>query len=253
MNIIDKFIEMLRTQVDKGIYVWGGNGEDLRSMNAPKDWIRRRETSAANANRAIALYDRRVQSGITEIRAFDCSGLIYWALNKQDLQAPDINSRGLYAKCKPINKVDLRTGEMTFRQDTSTIFHVGDDTGNGYGIEGVGRDEGVIEHNIDAKGASYWTHFGRFKLFEEGGGAMAVVLQHTSPMMQGDNIKALQAALNGLGYDCGAIDGKVGERTMAGIAAFVEAHGRTDYPPELPDAVKLLIKIGDKEYGVSLS
>ena len=103
MNIIDKFIEMLRTQVDKGIYVWGGNGEDLRSMNAPKDWIRRRETSAANANRAIALYDRRVQSGITEIRAFDCSGLIYWALDKQDLQASDINSRGLYAKCKPIN------------------------------------------------------------------------------------------------------------------------------------------------------
>ena len=142
---------------------------------------------------------------------------------------------------------------MTFRHDRSRIFHVGVYTGNGNVIEGVGRDEGVIEHNIDAKGASYWTHFGRFKLFEEGGGAMAVVLQHTSPMMQGDNIKALQAALNGLGYDCGAIDGKVGERTMAGIAAFVEAHGRTDYPPELPDAVKLLIKIGDKEYGVSLS
>ncbi len=253
MNTIDKFIETLRTQVDNGIYVWGGNGEDLRAMDAPKDWIKWRETSTANANRAIALYDRRVQSGITEIRAFDCSGLIYWALNKLGLQVSDINSRGLYARCKPINKADLRTGDMAFRHDGSKIFHVGVYTGGGNVIEGFGRDEGVIEHNIDAKGASYWTHFGRFKLFEEGDSTMAVVLQHTSPMMQSDNIKSLQAALNELGYNCGAADGKVGERTMAGIAAFVAAHGGTNCSPALPDTVRLLIKVGDKEYGASLS
>ena len=253
MNTIDKFIEVLRTQTNRGIYVWGGNGEDLKSMDAPKDWIKRHETSTANANRAIALYDRRVRDGVTEIRAFDCSGLIYWALNKLGLQSSDINSRGLYARCKPINKGDLRPGDMTFRHDGSKIFHVGVYMGNGNVIEGFGRDEGVIEHGIDAKGAVYWTHFGRFDLFEEGDNIMAVVLQHTSPMMQGNDIKALQAALNGLGYDCGTADGKVGERTMAGIAAFAAAHGGSGSASALPDTVKLLIKVGDKVYGTSLS
>ena len=253
MNTIEEFIDILRTQVNNGIYVWGGNGEDLISMTAPKDWIKWHETSTANANRAIALYDRRVQDGKTEIRAFDCSGLIYWALNKLGLQASDINSRGLYARCRPINMASMRPGDMTFRHDGSKIFHVGVYTGSGSVIEGVGRDEGVIEHGIYAKGAGYWTNFGRFDLFEEGGNIMSVVLQHTSPMMQGDNIRALQAALNGLGYDCGTADGRVGERTMAGIEAFVAAHGSSSNAPVLPDTVKLLIKIGDKVYGTSLS
>ena len=252
-TLITQFIEVLSTQTNRGIYVWGGNGEDLRSMDAPKDWIKRHETSTANANRAIALYDRRVRDGVTEIRAFDCSGLIYWALNKLGLQSSDINSRGLYARCEPINKADLRPGDMTFRHDGSKIFHVGVYTGNGKVIECIGRDDGVIKHGVDVMGTGYWTHFGRFDLFEEGDNTMAVILQHTSPMMQGNDIKALQAALNGLGYDCGTADGKVGERTMAGIAAFSAAHGGSCSASALSDTVKLLIKVGDKVYGTSLS
>ena len=252
MNTIDKFIEVLSTQTNRGIYVWGGNGEDLRSMDAPKDWIKRHETSTANANRAIALYDRRVRDGVTEIRAFDCSGLIYWALNKLGLQSSDINSRGLYARCKPINKADLRTGDMTFRHNGSKIFHVGVYAGKGKVIECIGRDDGVIEHGIDVMGTGYWTHFGRFDLFEEGDNTMAVVLQHTSPMMQGNDIKALQAALNGLGYDCGTADGKVGKRTMAGVEAFVAAHGGLVGTPALPDTATLTVTVGDQTYSVKL-
>ena len=253
MNTIDKFIEVLRTQTNRGIYVWGGNGHLLTGMSDPRGWIRKHETSTTNANRAIALYDRRVRDGVTEIRAFDCSGLIYWALNKLGLQSSDINSRGLYARCEPINKADLRPGDMAFRHDGSKIFHVGVYTGNGKVIECIGRDDGVIEHGVDAMGTGYWNRFGRFDLFEEGDNIMAVVLQHTSPMMQGNDIKALQAALNGLGYDCGTADGKVGERTMAGIAAFAAAHGGSGSASALPDTVKLLIKVGDKVYGTSLS
>mgnify|MGYP000800174549 CR=1 FL=1 len=252
MTTITQFIELLRTQTDRGIYVWGGNGHLLTGMSDPRGWIRKHETSTTNANRAIALYDRRVRDGVTEIRAFDCSGLIYWALNKLGLQSSDINSRGLYARCKPINKVDLRPGDMTFRHDGSKIFHVGVYMGNGNVIEGFGRDEGVIEHGIDAKGAVYWTHFGRFDLFEEGDNIMAVVLQHTSPMMQGNDIKALQAALNGLGYDCGTADGKAGTKTMAGIKAFVEAHSGLIDVPALPDTATLTITVGGHAYSIKM-
>ena len=251
-TLIAQFIELLRTQTDRGIYVWGGNGHLLTGMSDPRGWIRQHETNTINANRAIALYDRRLRDGVTEIRAFDCSGLIYWALNKLGLQSSDINSRGLYARCKPINKAGLRTGDMTFRHNGSKIFHVGVYTGSGKVIECIGRDDGVIEHGIDAMGTGYWNRFGRFDLFEEGDNTMAVVLQHTSPMMQGNDIKALQAALNGLGYDCGTADGKVGKRTMAGVEAFVAAHSGSVSTSVLPDTATLTISVGDQTYSVKL-
>ena len=251
-TLIAQFIELLRTQTDRGVYVWGGNGNLLTGMSDPRGWIRKHETSTTNANRAIALYDRRVRDGVTEIRAFDCSGLIYWALNKLGLQSSDINSRGLYARCKTLSKADLKAGDLAFRHDGSKIFHVGVYTGNGKVIECIGRDDGVIEHGVDAMGTGYWNRFGRFDLFEEGDNTMAVVLQHTSPMMQGNDIKALQAALNGLGYDCGTADGKVGKRTMAGVAAFAAAHGGGVGAPTMPDTATLTISVGDQTYSVKL-
>ena len=81
---------------------------------------------------------------------------------------------------------------------------------------------------------------------------MATIIQHTSPMMQGNNIKALQAALNGLGYDCGTADGKVGKRTMAGVEAFVAAHGGLVGTPALPDTATLTVTVGDQTYSVKL-
>lgn len=250
ISLIAQFIELLRIQVNKGIYVWGGNGHLLTGMADPRGWIRKHETSTANANRAIALYDERVMDGVTEIRAFDCSGLIYWALNKLGLQTSDINSRGLYARCRTLSKADLKAGDLTFRHNGSKIFHVGVYTGDGNVIECIGRDDGVIEHGIDAMGTGYWTHYGRLDIL--GGVDMATIIQHTSPMMQGDTIKALQKALNGLGYDCGAADGKAGAKTMAGIAAFVAAHSGLVGAPILPDTATLTITVGDQTYSVNL-
>lgn len=77
MNKIERFIELLSTQIDKGIYVWGGDGENITAMKNPIDWIRRHETSTDNANRAETLYRSRVSLGINPILAFDCSGLVY--------------------------------------------------------------------------------------------------------------------------------------------------------------------------------
>ena len=51
------------------------------------------------------------------------------------------------------------------------------------------------------------------------------LLKRTSPMMRGDDVRALQEQLNALGFDCGAADGIFGNKTLAGVKAFQAAAG----------------------------
>lgn len=162
MSEREAFIETVRSQVNKGIYVWGGDGEIVSSMSDPIAWIERHETDAKNAARAIKLYKKRVSAGVKEIRAFDCSGLVYWALHALGLQKNDVSSRGLYALCKPIAEKDLRPGDLVFHHDGTRIVHVGVCAGETQ-IECRGRDVGVVENK---RKAGYWNRFGRWKAFD---------------------------------------------------------------------------------------
>lgn len=60
------------------------------------------------------------------------------------------------------------------------------------------------------------------------------VLRIKTPLMRGDDIKALQIALNALGYYCGVPDGICGEHTIKAIAKFCKAHSflLTDSTPK---------------------
>lgn len=156
----DVFLDLLRTQVGKGIYVWGGDGQNLSAMSDPVGWIERHETSAVDAERAVRLYKKRVKAGVEEIRAFDCSGLVYWALKNLGLQKTDLSSRGLYAACEPITEAELRPGDLVFHHDGKRIVHVGVYAGGGNYIECRGRDVGVVENK---RKAGYWNRFGRWK------------------------------------------------------------------------------------------
>ncbi len=156
---VSVFLDLLRTQVGRGIYVWGGDGQNVSAMSDPVGWIERHETSAANAARSVALYEKRLKTGVTEIRAFDCSGLVYWALHKLGLQKSDISSRGLYAACDKITEAELRPGDLVFHHDGTRIVHVGVCTGEKQ-IECRGRDFGVVENK---RKAGYWNRFGRWK------------------------------------------------------------------------------------------
>lgn len=156
------FMNLLYSQVDRGIYVWGGNGQNLSAMDKPEAWIERHETSAKNAARAVKLYRTRVEDGVTEIRAFDCSGLVYWALHKLGLQKSDVSSRGLYSLCEKIQKADLRPGDLVFHHDGKQIVHVGVYIGTNRYIECRGRDYGVV---CNTRSSGYWNRFGRWKAF----------------------------------------------------------------------------------------
>jgi hypothetical protein len=159
------FLTLIWDQINKGIYVWGGDGEILSEMSDPIAWIERHETSAKDAKRAVALYKKRVAAGVKEIRAFDCSGLVYWALHTLGLQKSDVSSRGLYGLCDKLEKTDLRDGDLVFHHDGTRIVHVGVYVGSGQVVECKGRDDGVVLTKRTNK--LYWNRFGRWKAFEE--------------------------------------------------------------------------------------
>lgn len=159
MSERDEFLNLLEGQVNRGIYVWGGNGQVLDDMSDPIAWIARHEEDPKDEDRAIALYEKRKAAGVTEIRAFDCSGLVYWALHTLGLQEKDVNSRGLYKLCTPITESELIPGDLVFHSDGTRIVHVGVRAGSEQ-IECRGRDVGVVKNK---RKSGYWTHFGRWK------------------------------------------------------------------------------------------
>lgn len=162
MTKLEQFLELLYSQVDKGLYVWGANGEILDDMAKPREWIKRHESSSTKANQAIKLYDKRINEGEVRIRAFDCSGLVYWALKTLGLQDYDVSSRGLYNLCEKVEKNELRAGDLVFHHNGIKIVHVGVYVG-GEVIEDKGYQWGVV---TTKRAAGYWNRFGRWKSFK---------------------------------------------------------------------------------------
>ncbi|MDD3400713.1 MAG: peptidoglycan-binding protein [Eubacteriales bacterium] len=237
MSKISEFKALLEEQVGKGIYVWGGDGEILSAMTDPVAWIKKHETSTPNAARAVALYNKRVSGGVETIRAFDCSGLMYYCLSKIGVVKSDLNSRGLYGICTPIAKQELRCGDLIFCWDdkdgdgfdVSEIYHVGAYVGDGKVIECQGRDVGVVENKLSSR----WNAFGRPKAFkdlvaespadpttEPDGYYREISVQN--PYMRGADVKWVQTTLVALGYSVGksGIDGIYGEDTACAVAKF---------------------------------
>lgn len=163
MNKREKFLEAARSQVNKGIYVWGGNGENLLAMASPEAWIRKKETSTANADRAINLFREREAEGVAPIQAFDCSGLVYWAQKEAKVGYNDYSANGFYKQCNPVES--LQAGDLVFHHNGIKCTHVGIYNGDGYVIESYGRDKGVILNKRVDK--TYWNKQGRLKKLKD--------------------------------------------------------------------------------------
>ncbi|MDO4564721.1 MAG: NlpC/P60 family protein, partial [Clostridia bacterium] len=158
MAHLNKFIAYLHEQVSNhSIYVWGAQGQQGAAVT--EAWIKRRETSTANANRAIKYWKKQVEAGYGDIlRAFDCSGLGVYFLLENGLIKFDINANGIMGKCKKIAKADLRIGDFVFKTNSSgRATHIGYVADNELNIiEAKGRDYGVTKSAL--KG---WNVYGR--------------------------------------------------------------------------------------------
>ena len=140
------------------IYVWGADGE----TDITEAWIRRMDTKG-DPERSIKHWNKQKAAGVTDIAAYDCSGLISRFLEDRGLVNGKCNCDRLYAMCKPISKAELMLGDLVFRTKNNDRYHVGVYVGKGRAVESKGRDDGVILRGIDAE-KGYWTHYGRLKV-----------------------------------------------------------------------------------------
>ena len=218
---IDDFIAYLESHIGDA-YVWGAQGERVDNRADLEKWVRRKETSRREADRALAYIKKATK---TPLYAFDCSGLIiHWLRDIRGLIDSDTNAQGLYRQCKQQGKLgawQMQAGDLVFRYSFAKgkMGHVGVYVGNGMVVEAQGRDAGVVMRHLSYGG---WTHQGRHPALAED--TAPTVFRLTSPMMRGENVKLMQAALNACGYDCGKADGICGKATMTAVKAFVTAH-----------------------------
>lgn len=230
--MLDKFIELLEEQVSNhSIYVWGGNGEAYPTVC--EEWIKRKETSTANANKAIKTYKAAVAAGYAEkLRAFDCSGLGYYCLKQLGLQKTDLTANSLKNKCKIIKKSELKKGCFIFKVNLSgKATHIGyvvDDKLNV--VEAQGRAYGVVKRPLFKGG---WNCYGIPSYFEDEIKATEQVyifkrlLKKNNPLLKGEDVKILQAKLNELGFNCGKVDGAYGNNTVRAVKAYQKANNLT--------------------------
>ena len=210
----EEFTEYLKVQVrNHSIYVWGAQGQKKPTIT--EEWIRKREKTKRNADRAIAHWKKEVREGYGDVlRAFDCSGLGVYFFLKHDLIDHDVNAEGLRKLCRSIERSELREGDMVFRMNSGRAVHVGYAINEDRVIEAKGRDVGVVESS-----AGGWDRFGRPPFFA------SRVLKLTSPYMRGTDVKELQKALKEQGYDPGQTDGIYGKKTERAVRRFQKAVG----------------------------
>lgn len=208
------FTEYLKEQVrNHSIYVWGTQGQKKPTIT--ETWIRKREKSKRNADRAIAHWKKEVREGYGDVlRAFDCSGLGVYFFLKHNMIDHDVNADGLRKLCKTIERSDVREGDMTFRMSGGRAVHVGYAIDGDRVIEAKGRDVGVVESRI-----SGWDRFGRPPFYA------SRELRLTYPYMRGDDVRELQRTLKEQGYDPGQIDGIFGKKTERAVKRFQKASG----------------------------
>lgn len=196
-----------------------------------------------------AQYDAITASWSRTGYATDCQGLLDAYLTYEEAEPTDYNVEANWRYfCEDKARIGeterpYRIGEALFRaNDEGRMIHVG-------WVCGFDGTEPLI---VEARSIRYGVLISRLskrnfthralmsKKFDYGeDGKMPIILKKTTPMIQGEMIKSLQQALNGLGYtDAGgrklSEDGKCGTRTMEAVTAFANNQATECPASELP-------------------
>lgn len=176
MSKYSDMYDVLSSFIPSAIYVWGGRGEvvpddaaERAAFFAKKETSDGEHTKAENIARCERLYQRRKSAGISVVRAFDCSGLIYYALRVLKLLNTRMTAQGYYSYCKEntdktgMSRKDLIPGDLVFKHNGIKIVHVSFYVGNGQILECGGRDVGVQTRSLNPKD----NRFGRLACMKE--------------------------------------------------------------------------------------
>lgn len=222
MAKISQFTALASGQVNKGIYVWGAQGQLLTSISP--EWIRSKETSTANANKAIEMYEKR--KGISGARAYDCSGLVCWCLTecKAKEQGFDKTAEGLRQLCSKLSK-PTEDGDLCFKISDGKAHHVGMYVG-GKIVEAKGRAYGVVSSSV----SSSWNAFGRLNIKWDEEPKAFILTRVLRKGDKGEDVRWVQNALLQRNYRLpkyGA-DGDFGTETLKAIKSFQRNNGLAD-------------------------
>ena len=238
MGNLNSFIAYLQEQVtNHSIYVWGAQGQQGAAIT--EAWIKKRETTDKNAERAITFWKKQCAAGYASVlRAFDCSGLGVCFLLKSGLIKSDMNANGIMGKCDKITKDKLRIGDFVFKTNSSgRATHIGYVADNDLNvIEAKGRDYGVTKSKL-----SGWSVYGRPPYWTE---TEIAELQGTEPVaeqqqgflftrvlksgMRGEDVCELKRLLAAAGFG-GLTPGNKNyyNKTKNTVKAFQKANGLT--------------------------
>lgn len=175
----EEFIAWLELQTGSA-YVWGAQGQRIESDGSVykgsrlihrsfEEWVREKETSEANALRAIGFIQRKLDEGESGFACYDCSGLIMAYL--KDIKGyftTDLSARGIFTVAEEIAECELTAGDLVFYHNGERITHVGVYIGGGFTIDARGRDKGTVKQKLDEVG---WNRFARLGILKEEAGA----------------------------------------------------------------------------------
>lgn len=167
-------------------------------------------------------------------RFFDCRGFVYWVLlqvfgfklagvgsNSQWNTASNWKAKG------KISTIPKDTLVCVFQYRGGKMIHVG----FAYNNDTVECQNGVQHFT---KLNSKWTHWALPVCCDESYTPPAKEEVKETPKVKtlkkgssGADVKTLQTRLNELGYDCGKVDGKYGDKTAAAVKAFQKDHNLT--------------------------
>ena len=225
MTKLQTFINLIKSQVKIGIYVWDCDGELLSSINT--SFIKEKESGAKSSKKteeerkkqkaewladALAMYEKR--KNVAGARAFDCSGFVGWALREVGVTKADRTAEGWRQQCSQVDKSQLRDGDLCFKVSDGKAHHVGVYVG-GKIIEAKGRAYGVVSSSV----TSSWDKFGRLDIKWDEEPQEFIFTRNLKKGMKGEDVKELQKLLMKKGYALpkyGA-DGSLGSETDRAI------------------------------------
>ena len=226
-------------------YVWALNGE-LYSREKAEYFDKIQRNTSENRNpKTYWLQDCAKWIGKM---AADCSGGIVGAFRSVDPSYKDTGANTFYSQCTEKGKIATIPeipGLCVWRDG-----HIGVYEGNGYALEFRGTDYGCVRTKLKDRNFTNWGKLRDIQYETEENIVPKVI---TKNLAYDADVQALQAVLNSLGYDCGIADGKAGDNTMKGIAAFCAAHSApVEAPAALPDTIAMTITINGKAYTIEM-
>ena len=147
---LSDFIDYLEKQVGQP-YLWGGQHTRLTPQNYVAV-IEKKETSAENAEDAIAYCKTLFDNGAAVLYAYDCSGLgMYYLQNVTKTYSHDMSANGMMGECEKAD--EPKKGYWVFRLNDGRATHIGYMVSDTEVIHAKGRKYGVTKEKYKK---SYW-------------------------------------------------------------------------------------------------